>query len=71
MKMESLSLKIKDEKENIFVKKHINSSNDNAFILRIQEGFQTTEAGINTAEFVAKDTSGNYTFRSLTFEYND
>ncbi|WP_299683049.1 hypothetical protein [uncultured Tenacibaculum sp.] len=64
-------MKIKDEQENIVVEKHINSNNDNAFILRIQEGFQTTKAGTYTAEFVAKDTSGNYTFRSLTFEYND
>ncbi|SNR15610.1 hypothetical protein [Tenacibaculum jejuense] len=71
VEIESLSLKIKDEDDNVIVEKLVKSNSNNKNILRLTEGFQTTKVGVYTAEFTAKDTSGNYTFRSLTFEYND
>ncbi len=69
--IESLSLKIKDEDDNVIIEKSVKRSNESAHILRIYEGFETTEPGVYTVEIVAKDTSENYTFESFTFEYND
>ncbi|SRR5690606_35997316 len=70
-KMATLKLIVTDRHGTIVLEKTRLSDADTRTVLDISEGFETTNAGIYNAIFIATDTSGNVTSESRNFTYED
>jgi len=70
-KMSTLKLIVTDSNNNIVLEEtSVNNSNTQT-VLKISEGFETVVSGNYNAKFIAIDSSGNITSKSVNFTYND